>query len=114
MTWPTSTEIIAGIHGLAIKIAAFAVKAEQVTIMLRDAKLAHEIEAKIPDGARIAEAIEKAVGIEHIIAGSVPIVNDIFALYSLYVVLGGHPKEWGKPNDPVAEAELKERDAQTG
>ena len=108
--WPTEAEIISGVREYAGKVATFSVKAEKITVMLRDNKLAHEIEAAIPGGAKIAQVIEKAVGVEHILAGAVPLVNDVFMLYSLYENFGGKPMDWGHPNDPEAEELLRQRD----
>lgn len=110
MKWPTESEIISGAREYAGKVATFSAKAEKVLIMMRDDKLAHEIEAAVPGGAKIANIIERLVPAAHMLAGALPLVNDVYMLYSVYENFGGRPMDWGHPNDPEAEERLRQRD----
>lgn len=56
-------------------------------------KTAVGIEAKLPQGAKIIEALggaDKAIGIA---MGTVPYVGEAFALYETYKALGGRPMD---------------------
>jgi len=113
MNWPTEDEIRNFALLRAARIASFAAKAEVILGMIKNAKTIQQIEAEIPGGAKIAEAISRVIPIAHAVAGAIPIVSGLFTLYDVYEGLGGRPKEWGEPNNPEAEARLRDWDRQT-
>jgi len=113
VNWPTEDEIRNFALLESAKIATFAKRAEVVLGMMKNSKTLQQIEAEIPGGAKIAEAINRVLPIAHAAGNAVPFVSGLFTLYDVYEGLGGRPKEWGEPNNPEAEARLREWDRQT-
>lgn len=74
-----------------------------------------QIEERFPAAAHLAARV---IGV---LPGAAEVINDIDLvarygplLLEFSEVAGIKPMEWGAPNDPEAEARLRERDALTG
>lgn len=96
------------------EIIPFVARAKQVVDYVVADKDIAKLADVIPHGDKVLDAlggVDKALGLA---AKDLPYVGVAFAAYDLYRGLGGQAMEWGKPNDPEAEARLRERDALTG
>lgn len=109
----TEAQIKTAVEASARKVVAWAGEAQKVVQFIETNKTALAIEHHIPGGMKILEALGGTDKVLAIVVKDVPYVGEIFMAYDILHGLGAKPMEWGRPNDPEAEARLRERDSLT-